>query len=236
MLKVVGLSKSFGSIRVIESFSMEVGSNKIVGIIGPNGAGKTTIFNMITGYIKPDKGNIWIDEQEVTNQSPEKINRYGVARTFQIVRPFENMTVLENVMVGAFANTSKVRVAQEIAMETLELVGLQHKAYEKAGKISLPERKQLELARAMATRPRYLFLDEVFSGLNPKEINDIIVLIKNIKEQIKISIIFIEHNVKVISSISDKVYVLHHGVVIAEGDPITVLKNKEVITAYLGVE
>jgi len=236
MLKVVGLSKSFGSIRVIESFSMEVGSNKIVGIIGPNGAGKTTIFNMITGYIKPDKGNIWIDEQEVTNQSPEKINRYGVARTFQIVRPFENMTVLENVMVGAFANTSKVRVAQEIAMETLELVGLQHKAYEKAGKISLPERKQLELARAMATRPRYLFLDEVFSGLNPKEINDIIVLIKNIKEQKKISIIFIEHNVKVISSISDKVYVLHHGVVIAEGDPITVLKNKEVITAYLGVE
>lgn len=213
---------------------MEVQPNQIVGIIGPNGAGKTTLFNIITGYLSPDRGTVTLDNHNITKKKPEKINRYGIARTFQLVKPFANMTVLENVMIGAFSHTSKTAEARRIAQEYVELVGLQNKANEKAGKLSLPERKQIELARALATEPKYLFLDEVFSGLNPTEIEEIIKLIHSIKELKKISFVVIEHNVRVISGISDKVYVLHHGVVIAEGTPEEVLTNQEVVAAYLG--
>ncbi|MCM3766199.1 ABC transporter ATP-binding protein [Neobacillus niacini] len=234
MLKVHDVSKSFGGLLVIDSFSMEVQPNQIVGIIGPNGAGKTTLFNIITGYLSPDRGTVTLDNHNITKKKPEKINRYGIARTFQLVKPFANMTVLENVMIGAFSHTSKTAEARRIAQEYVELVGLQNKANEKAGKLSLPERKQIELARALATEPKYLFLDEVFSGLNPTEIEEIIKLIHSIKELKKISFVVIEHNVRVISGISDKVYVLHHGVVIAEGTPEEVLTNQEVVAAYLG--
>lgn len=234
MLKVHDISKSFGGLRVIDSFSMEVHPNQIVGIIGPNGAGKTTLFNIITGYLSPDRGSVMIDNRDITKNKPEKINRYGISRTFQLVKPFANMTVLENVMIGAFSHTSKTAEARRIAHEYLELVGLQAKSDERAGKLSLPERKQIELARALATEPKYLFLDEVFSGLNPSEIEEIIKLINSIKELKKISFVVIEHNVRVISGISDKVYVLHHGVVIANGNPDEVLTNNEVISAYLG--
>jgi branched-chain amino acid transport system ATP-binding protein len=234
MLKVDDVSKSFGGLLVIDSFNMEVQPNQIVGIIGPNGAGKTTLFNIITGYLTPDRGTVTIDNHNITKKKPEKINRYGISRTFQLVKPFANMTVLENVMIGAFSHTAKTAEARRIAQEYLVLVGLQNKANEKAGKLSLPERKQIELARALATEPNYLFLDEVFSGLNPTEIEEIIKLIHSIKELKKISFVVIEHNVRVISGISDKVYVLHHGVVIAEGTPEEVLTNQEVVTAYLG--
>lgn len=236
MLKVYDVSKSFGGLRVIDSFSMEVYPEQIVGIIGPNGAGKTTLFNIITGYLSPDRGSVTINDHEITNKKPEKINRFGISRTFQLVKPFANMTVLENVMIGAFSHTSKTSLAKEKAYEYVEMVGLQAKAHEKAGKLSLPERKQIELARSLATEPKYLFLDEVFSGLNPSEIEGIIKLINRIKDLKKIAFIVIEHNVRVISGISDKVYVLHHGVNIAEGTPDEVLTNKEVITAYLGSE
>jgi branched-chain amino acid transport system ATP-binding protein len=234
MLKVHDVSKSFGGLLVIDSFSMEVQPNQIIGIIGPNGAGKTTLFNIITGYLTPDRGKVTLDNHNITKKKPEKINRYGISRTFQLVKPFANMTVLENVMIGAFSHTSKTAEARRIAQEYLELVGLQNKANEKAGKLSLPERKQIELARALATEPKYLFLDEVFSGLNPTEIEEIIKLIHSIKDLKKISFVVIEHNVRVISGISDKVYVLHHGVVIAEGTPEEVLTNQEVVAAYLG--
>ena len=236
MLKVCDVSKSFGGLRVIDSFSMEVNPDQIVGIIGPNGAGKTTLFNIITGYLSPDRGRVTINDLDITNHKPEKINQYGISRTFQLVKPFANMTVLENVMIGAFSRTSKTSAAKEIAYEYVEMVGLEAKAFEKAGKLSLPERKQIELARTLATEPKYLFLDEVFSGLNPSEIEGIIKLINRIKALKKIAFIVIEHNVRVISGISDKVYVLHHGVNIAEGTPDEVLTNKEVITAYLGSE
>jgi branched-chain amino acid transport system ATP-binding protein len=234
MLKVHDVSKSFGGLRVIDSFSMEVHPNQIVGIIGPNGAGKTTLFNIITGYLSPDRGRVMINDQDITKYKPEKINRYGISRTFQLVKPFANMTVLENVMIGAFSHTSKTLEARKIAQEYVDLVGLKEKAEEKAGKLSLPERKQIELARALATEPKYLFLDEVFSGLNPSEIEGVIKLIHHIKEVKKIAFVVIEHNVRVISGISDKVYVLHHGVVIAEGTANEVLSNNEVISAYLG--
>lgn len=236
MLKVSNVSKSFGGLKVIESFSMEIEDNQIVGIIGPNGAGKTTLFNIITGYLSPDRGKVQINDANITNLKPEKINRLGIARTFQLVKPFANMTVLENVMIGAFAKTSNISEARKSAYEYIEIVGLKNKSEEFAGKLSLPERKQIELARALATEPKFLFLDEVFSGLNHSEIEETIKLINKIRELKKISFIIIEHNVRIISGVSHKVYVLHHGVNIAEGTPEEVLSNKEVITAYLGGE
>jgi branched-chain amino acid transport system ATP-binding protein len=233
MLEIQHVSKFFGGLSANSdvSFSMEEGM--IMGLIGPNGAGKTTLFNCITGYYPPSKGDVLFKGARLNGMQPDQVCRLGMVRTWQKVRPLAKMTVLDNVMVGALARTSSLSVAREAAFEQLEVVRLAAKASFLAGGLPIGERKKLEVARALATRPELLLLDEVMGGLNPAESEEIILLILDLKKR-GLTQMVIEHDMKAIMRISDRIVVLNSGEKLTEGTPQEVANHPDVIAAYLG--
>jgi branched-chain amino acid transport system ATP-binding protein len=233
MLEIDHVSKFFGGLAANAdvSFSMEQGM--IMGLIGPNGAGKTTLFNCITGYYPPSKGEVIFKGTRLNGLQPDRVCRLGMVRTWQKVRPLAKMTVLDNVMVGALARTSSLKTAREIAHAQLEVVHLAHKDGFLAGGLPIGERKKLEVARVLATRPELLLLDEVMGGLNPAESEEIIRLILDLKKR-GLTQMVIEHDMKAIMRISDRIVVLNSGVKLTEGSPQEVANHPDVIAAYLG--
>jgi len=230
------VTKAFGGLLAVRDVSFSLAPKEIVGLIGPNGAGKTTVFNLITGMVKPDSGKIEFDGREITRLAPYKICRRGIARTFQLVRTFNRLTALENVMAGRVygsAPIANIRQARAEAEALLELTGLSNKRTHTAAHLGLIDRKRLEIARALATQPRLLLLDEMFAGLNTAEIDDAILLVKKIRDT-GVSLIVVEHVMKVIMGISDRVVVLDVGVKIADCAPREIAHNKQIIEAYLG--
>jgi len=238
LLEVQNLSKSFSGVLAIRQVSLTLNQGEIVGLIGPNGAGKSTLFNLITGVFKPDTGRIRFNNKDITGMSSYKICQSGIARTFQLVKPFERLSPLENVMVGRAFGSEPARDIRQTRIESeriLALTGLANKKVQTAGMLGIADRKRLEIARALATRPKLLLLDEVMAGLNPAETGDAIQLAKEIRDS-GISLIVVEHVMKVIMGISDRVIVLKVGEKIADGPPQEVASDSQVIQAYLGKE
>ena len=235
ILKVTSVARNFGGIVAVRDVSFELAAGEIVGLIGPNGAGKTTLINLITGVHPANSGSIVFDGADVTGQKPFQAARRGIARTFQIVQPFPEMTVLQNVTAGAlFARQSgSITNAVEESREHLKFVGLADLAETPAASLTLPNRKRLELAKSLAMRPRLLLLDEVNAGLNPTEISGALDLIRDISAR-GITIVIIEHLMKVVFSLSHRILVLHHGELISGGLPNEVAKDERVVEAYLG--
>lgn len=235
MLEVRNLTKRFGGLIAIENLDFSIQRGEIVGLIGPNGAGKTTIFNLITGYLRPDSGVIKFEGDDIVGLKPYQICKKGICRTFQLVKPFLNMNTLENVMTGALSRTRSPAEARKEAKNMLDFVGLSGSNSNLAANLTMVDRKRLELARALCTQPKLLLLDEPIGGLNPKETLDSIELIKRIRDR-GITIVIIEHVMKVIMSISDRIIVINYGEKIAEGKPRDISENVNVIQAYLGRE
>jgi len=232
-LNVVGLSKSFMGLKALSDVSLSVQPNQIVGLIGPNGAGKTTLFNMISGFLQPDQGSVSFGGKNLLELKPDQICKLGVARTFQIVKPFGELTVLENIAVGAFNRTAHPDEAEAIAWEVLTFTGLEKKALHPAKSLTTSDRKRLELARALATRPELLLLDEVMAGLNPTEKDEMKQLTEKIRDS-GTAILIIEHAIKVIMGLCDRIVVIQYGCRIAEGDPQSISNDPKVIEAYMG--
>ena len=235
LLEIKDLTKNFGGLRALDSLSFHLEKGEILGIIGPNGAGKTTLFNVVTGFYQPEEGAIFFKGEEITGLKPHQIAKRGLARTFQITQPFPNLTVLENVKIGAYSRYKSSRDATEEALRVLEAVGLHEQRDELASVLPIGHRKSLELAKALATNPDLILLDEVIAGLNTKESNNMIARIKNL-QQSGMSILLIEHVMKAIMSLSDRIVVIHYGEKICEGVPQEISKDHKVIEAYLGEE
>jgi branched-chain amino acid transport system ATP-binding protein len=235
LLEVHNVSRAFGGLLAVSSVSLAIVRGEILGLIGPNGAGKTTLFNLISGFYRPSSGEIRLDGQIISGLRPDAICARGLARTFQLVKPFPKMTVLENVMVGAFKHTNQRQPAMERAGQWVDFVGLGDQARQPAGALTLSDRKRLELARALATQPRLLLLDEVMSGLTPAESMTFVDLVRQIRER-DITVLVIEHVMPAIMALSDRIAALHHGQLIAIGAPQEVVRNPAVVEAYLGEE
>jgi branched-chain amino acid transport system ATP-binding protein len=233
MLQVRALTKSFRGLTAVRDVSFDVANNEIVALIGPNGAGKTTCFNMISGALRPTAGSVMLGGEIIAGLPPEQIAMKGLIRTFQIVRPMRTMTVLENAMIGAFARTADVSQAMDTASRSIARVGLQNKANALAGSLTLPDRKMLELARAIAAGPRLLLLDEVMAGLRTAESDRIVDIIGSLKAE-GMTILLIEHIMRVVMALADRVVVLHHGEKLAEGKPSEIGADPKVIESYLG--
>jgi len=235
ILEIKHVSKFFGGLAANSDVSFELEQGMIMGLIGPNGAGKTTLFNCITGYYPPSKGEVIFNGKTMNGLLPDKVCKLGMARTWQKVRPLARMSVVDNVMVGALCRTNSLKKAREMAMEQIKVVKLEHRADFLAGGLPIGERKKLEVARVLATQPRLLLLDEVMGGLNPAESEEIIQLILDIRK-LGITQMVIEHDMKAIMRISDRIVVLNSGEKLAEGSPEEIVKNPDVVTAYLGSE
>jgi branched-chain amino acid transport system ATP-binding protein len=235
ILEIRHVSKFFGGLAANSDVSFAVEEGMIMGLIGPNGAGKTTLFNCITGYYPPSKGEVVFAGKRMNGLQPDRVCKLGMARTWQKVRPLTNLSVLDNVMVGALCRTDSVREARRVAAEQLRLVRLDHKATLTAGALPIGERKKLEVARVLATKPKLLLLDEVMGGLNAAESEDIIQLILDIRKE-GITEMVIEHDMKAIMRLSDRIVVLSTGEKLAEGAPAEIVSNPQVIEAYLGAE
>ncbi len=233
-LKVEEVTKKFGGLTAVNQVSMEVNSGEIVGLIGANGAGKTTLFNMIAGAYPVTSGRIIFEGREIQNMPSHKLARIGIARTYQIVKPFGNLTMLENTMVGALQKYPRVADARRKAEEILELVEMGDRRDVRGENLNLPELKRMEVARALATEPKLLLLDEVMAGLNPSDSEKVINLVRKINEESGLTIVIIEHIMKAVMTLSNRIYVLNQGCLIAEGTPEEVSTNPEVIKSYLG--
>jgi branched-chain amino acid transport system ATP-binding protein len=233
LLAVDGVSKSFGGVRAIHRVSFDLAEGEMQGLIGPNGAGKTTLFHVVSGFLRPDEGSMTYAGESLAGLRPHDICQRGMVRTFQIARPFLRLTVLENVVVGALQRVAHRREAMAIAEEVLDLTGLAGKAGSMGHSLTLPDRKRLELARALATGPRVLLLDEVMAGLTPTETGRLIDLIRTIHGR-GVTILLIEHVMKAVMALSQRVLVLNYGEVIARGRPEEVVRDRKVIEAYLG--
>jgi len=225
----------FGGLAAISDVSFEIKKGEILGLIGPNGAGKTTLFNVVNGFYKPTRGEVLLNHEKISGRRPHEICRLGIARTFQVVKPLQRMSVLDNVIASAFLRVKGRAQAEELALETIAFTGLLDDRDLISRGLPLGKRKKLEIARALATRPELLLLDESFAGLNPRELDESIEIIKKIKER-GITIMIIEHHMKVIMSISDRIVVLNYGEKIAEGTPLEIADNPLVVEAYLGEE
>ncbi|HVP76307.1 MAG TPA: ABC transporter ATP-binding protein [Thermodesulfobacteriota bacterium] len=237
IIEVNGITKYFGGLRALHDIAFTLEKGEILGLIGPNGAGKTTLFNIIAGTFPPSSGSIQFNGEEITFQGSRQICHKGISRTYQLVRTFSNLTVYENVLVGLyFGKPGKERgMTEEEARELLRLTGLLQKANIPARSLTLVGRKQLEVARALATRPKVLLLDEAISGLNPTETETMMALIRNIQGR-GITVFMIEHIMKAVMGLSDRILVLNFGELIAQGTPGHISKNQDVIEAYLGAE
>ena len=233
MLKVSAVSKIFGGLRAVDGASLQVDQGRIVALIGPNGAGKTTLFACIAGFMPLDAGSVQLLGQDITGQPVHKIARLGMVRTFQITQPFARLTVHENIAVGAYQQFRRREQAWEHARSVAHQVGMDHLLAQPAADLTVAGRKRLELARALATSPKLLLLDEVMAGLNPSEILEIIAIIRKIRDG-GVTVLLIEHVMHAVMSLSDHIYVLSYGKIIAEGNPQQVVNNHAVVEAYLG--
>jgi len=236
LLDVSAVSKSFRGLRAVADASIEVRQGELVALIGPNGAGKTTLFNLIAGALAPDQGVIRFGGRDITGLRADQVCAAGIGRTFQLVKPFADMNVLDNVMVGGFRGNASATVARaraRAALAALRIDGLRHRP---ASSLTLPDRKKLEVARALATQPRLLLLDEVMAGLRPTETDTMVRAFQRLNEEQSVTILLIEHVMRAVMALAQRVYVLHHGEIIAQGTPAEVTRDARVLESYLGAE
>jgi branched-chain amino acid transport system ATP-binding protein len=235
-LEVLGASKSFRGLHALSDVSFEVAPGSITALIGPNGAGKTTCFNLIAGVYPPDSGSIVFSNHPIHGLLPHQVCAAGIGRTFQIVKPFAGLSVLENVVVGALARASRVSAAEKRAAEIVEKLGLGSRQHSLASTLTLPDRKRLEVARALATQPRLLLLDEVMAGLRPTECDQMVAVFREINRTEGLTILLIEHVMRAVMALAEHVVVLNHGEVISRGTPAHVVRDPAVLECYLGEE
>jgi len=236
LLEVRGVSKAFRGLRAVQDVSFDVAEGAIAAMIGPNGAGKTTCFNVVAGVFRPDAGEVSLGGRQITGFRAHEVCRAGIGRTFQVVKPFPQMTVLDNVVVGALNAVARVTEAQREARRVLELLHLDGKSGALAASLTLPERKRLEVARAMATRPRLLLLDEVMAGLRPTEVDELVGVFRRINRETGLTILLIEHVMRAVMALAARVVVLNHGEKICDGTPEAVVRDPAVLECYLGEE
>ena len=236
LLAVENLSKRFHGLQAVKNVSFAVPDGGIHALIGPNGAGKTTIFNMVAGVFRPDEGTITLDGRPLNGLRPDQICRAGIARTFQLVRPFAELTVEDNVMVGALRAAPDVAAARDAAHAVLQRIGLIERRKQRAASLTLPDRKRLEVARALATRPRLLLLDEAMAGLRPTETDQMVAFFRDINRELGITILLIEHVMRAVMALAQHVIVLNYGEKICEGAPEMVVRDPAVLACYLGEE
>jgi len=235
LLEVSKLTKHFGGLTAVNNLSFSIDEGEIVGLIGPNGAGKTTIFNLVSGFIVPSSGNVTFNGRRLNGLKPHQVCQLGLTRTFQVVQPFPDMTALENVMMGAFVRHANPAQAKSKALQVLERMGVGHKAETLGRDLTLMELKRLEIGKALATEPRLLLLDEVASGLNTVEVEEMLALVRQLNQE-GVTLLVVEHVMKVIMSLSHRIVVLNFGEKIAQGTPHEVAHNPAVLEAYLGEE
>jgi branched-chain amino acid transport system ATP-binding protein len=236
LLEVRGITKSFRGLRAVGGVSFGVSQGEIVALIGPNGAGKTTVFNVAAGVYRPDEGQVTLAGARIDGLRPDQICQAGLGRTFQNVRPFPGLSVLDNVLVGALHHRGSVKAARVRAETTLQRLGLWPKRFDMASTLTLPDRKRLEVARALATEPRILLLDEVMAGLRPTETDQMVAVFRDLNKQEGLTILLIEHVMRAVMALSRHIVVLHHGEVIKEGAPDEVVRDPAVLECYLGEE
>jgi branched-chain amino acid transport system ATP-binding protein len=236
LLRVQKISKSFRGLRAVREASFEVPEGDINGLIGPNGAGKTTIFNIVAGVYPADSGEIWFDGRRIDRLRPHEVCAAGIGRTFQIVKPFAGLSVLDNVIVGALQRSRNVAEARAFSISILDKLSLAQKRDLPASSLTLPDRKRLEVARALATRPRLLLLDEVMAGLRPTECDQMVQVFRDLNRADGLTILLIEHVMRAVMALAKHIGVLHHGEVIARGTPTEIVRDPAVLECYLGEE
>ena len=236
LLEVTEVSKHFRGLKAVSRATLTVGHGEIVALIGPNGAGKTTLFNMVAGAMAPDEGQIRFLGSSIAGHRPDQVCAAGIGRTFQIVKPFDDMSVIENVMVGGFRGTADRRLARTRAEEALRSLDMWDQHARMASVLTLPDRKRLEVARALASQPKLLLLDEVMAGLRPTETDLMVAAFRRLNAERQITILLIEHVMRAVMALAQRIYVLHHGEIIASGTPREVTTDPQVLQSYLGVQ